>query len=81
MTHYQKIATLIFRIIAVLAMLWGLISWLIVAVTTFFVAHTTFLPSGFIVPGLYLVSGIIMFSLSRFLAAWVCLDFDEFRKN
>lgn len=80
MTHYQKIATMIFRIIGVFFLissaLIGLISLLLsllfvsvggIGNVVGFFSIFSWLPT--------LIFGIVFFSSSRLLAKWVCLDF------
>ena len=80
MSHYQKLATIIFRSVALIFMLIGAAAGLIGLVVS--------LLFSFGVPGLFIgifyslpliVLGIVLFSLSRFLARFVCNDFDEFK--
>ncbi|MGI8467703.1 MAG: hypothetical protein ACR2N3_04555 [Pyrinomonadaceae bacterium] len=81
MRHYQKLTTMIFRIIGVLAMFIGVVSWIVISITMFLITSNNVTNNvvlvTFVAPTLYLVGGIIMFSLSRILAIWICLDFDE----
>ena len=79
MTHYQKLATLLFRSVAVLLMLVGLVAGLlgllISMISPIGIAGVAFalfysLPT--------MVLGIALFSLSRILARFVCNDFDTF---
>ena len=75
MTHYQKIAAMIFRIIGLIGIIFSFILW---------IAGFLFAPRAFglfsfafvVLP--YLIISMILFGASRFLARWVCFDFDKF---
>ena len=74
MTHYQKIATIIFRVIGVTV----LIITLLLMILSFLIS----LPSMnsvmvFITFSPHLIVAIVSFALSRFLAKLVCFDFDK----
>lgn len=81
MTHYQKLATLIFRIIGALflaiAIFYGLIS--VVASTLVYslnsIAWLAFV-NFYWLP--LLIIGIILFASSKKLGKFVCFDFDRF---
>lgn len=69
MTHYQKIATLIFRIIGLIVFLGGLLS-MAVAWMLSLPAMNPFLIVIVYLP--HLVGSIILFAASKFLAKLVC---------
>jgi hypothetical protein len=75
MTHYQKLAILVFRIIGLILILTSFILW-----TLAFIANLSKVNPFFtlfsILP--YLIVGIILFALSKFLAKWICFDFEKF---
>lgn len=77
MTHYQKLATMIFRIIGLILIAASFILWIpafllnLSRVNPFFTLFSM-LP--------YLVLGILLFILSKFLAKWICFDFDKFNE-
>lgn len=77
MTHYQKLSTMIFRIIGVVFLVFGGIAALLALLFIFgemrmaiWIALFYSLPT--------IVFGILFFSLSGKLAKWVCFDFDKF---
>lgn len=77
MTHYQKLATIIFRVIGLILIIASFILWIPaflvnpLAVNPFFTLFS-------ILP--YLVLGIVLFTLSKFLAKYICYDFDKFNE-
>lgn len=78
MTHYQKLATMIFRIIGLIIIIGGSVSW----IQTFFFAPKIINASLVLFAVLpYLIVGMVLFVLSRFLARWICLDFDKFNES
>jgi hypothetical protein len=74
MTHYQKIAVVITRAIAVIFLIIGLLS-LITALlfslpsTSTFIILVTFSP--------YFAGSVCLFALSKFLAKLICFDLDK----
>lgn len=91
MTHYEKPATMIFRIIGVLLITASLILFTQAALSVLLVSQfqNTLLPANlsylpylpYLIYLVYLIAGMILFSISRFLAIWVCLDFDKFNER
>lgn len=88
MTHYQKLATMIFRIVGVLLITVSLILFIQAALSVRLVpqfqnlllsANLSYLP--YLIYLVYLIAGMILFSSARFLAIWVCLDFDKFNER
>jgi len=78
MTHYQKLAVMIFRIAGVIIIVSSLVLW----VPAFFIMPQSLNPFFVLFTILpYLIIGIILFTLSRFLARWICLDFDRFNEQ
>ena len=80
MTHYQKLATIAFRIIGTFFLVFGAIAAIIALIfivggETWAVAVALF----YSIPSI--VFGIVFFSLSRRLAKWVCFDFDKFNEQ
>ena len=74
MTHYQKLATMIFRILGIVTLVSGLI---------LIIMRFVYLPSGsllmvFVIFLPYLIGGLLSFALSQFLAKVVCYDLDKF---
>lgn len=71
MTHYQKIATMTFRIIGLVITLYSLVSILIIFTLNFVEKYTllfySFLP--------YVFLGTILIILSKSFAKWICMDF------
>lgn len=76
MTHYQKLATLIFRVIGVIILSVGVIM-LILALGAALLVDPRM---GIAIAAFYgppcLIFGWAVFSLSAKLAGWVCHDFD-----
>ena len=73
MTHYQKLATMIFRIIGVIEIAIGLVLWIPSAlISSFRPIYILF----YVLP--FLVLGFTFFVFSRQLARRVCFDFDKF---
>jgi hypothetical protein len=75
MTHYQKLATMIFRIIGLVGIIGSFISW--IGVFLFAPRILGFFPIAFAVLP-YLIVSMVLFGASRYLARWVCFDFDKF---
>jgi ABC-type Fe3+ transport system permease subunit len=74
MTHYQKIATLLFRVVAIIIALSGLIF----SIVTFLGNSTLMHPLGILVLALPpMVVGAGIFAFSRYLSGLVCFDFDK----
>jgi hypothetical protein len=74
MTHYQKIAAIVFRVIAVIFLIIGLLSLISALLfslpsTNLFMILIVFLP--------YFVGSAGLFALSKFLAKLVCFDLDK----
>ena len=85
MTHYQKFATMIFRVIGLLLIVGGLILFVQTAVSVwllpqfkdiFLSSDISYLP--YFIQLIYLLAGMILFLSARFLAIWICLDFNKF---
>ncbi len=75
MTHYKKLATMIFRIVGTLLVVVG-------AVAALFSLPFIYSGLGVLIAVIALApltTGIVCFGLSTRLAALVCKDFDEFR--
>ncbi len=74
MTHYQKLASMIFRIIGLILIIASFVLWIpallinSLAVNPYFTLFSM-LP--------YLVLGIILFAFSKFFAKWICIDIDK----
>jgi hypothetical protein len=80
MTHYQKLATLLFRSVAVVCMLIGVYFGL-VGLGMSLLSPLTFVPLLSLFNSLPpIVLGIVLFSLSKLLARFICNDFDEFNR-
>ncbi|HRH46220.1 MAG TPA: hypothetical protein PKY82_31540 [Pyrinomonadaceae bacterium] len=74
MTHYQKLATMIFRIIGVISFIAGLLLFLSsislsAGMINVFSIFTIFAP--------HLIGGFLLFVSSKVLAKLVCFDLDE----
>lgn len=74
MTHYQKLATMIFRLLGVIVLIAGILllfsTWLITSpLMSFLMILKICLP--------YLIGGVSLFTLSKFLAKLVCFDLDK----
>jgi hypothetical protein len=73
MTHYEKLATMIFRIIGIIEIGIGLVLWIPSAIIPGFnVLRVVF----YVLP--FLAIGFVFFAFSRPLAKRVCFDFDKF---
>lgn len=80
MTHYQKLATIIFRSVAVILMLLGAVAGLYGLAVSLAAGFVGFLISwSFSLPTI--VFGIVLFGISTWLSRLVCKDFDDFRKS
>ncbi len=71
MTHYQKLATMTFRIIGVILIIGSFILWIL----AFLLLPLAFGLFYFLLP--YFIMGNILLILSKFLAKFVCFDFDK----
>lgn len=81
MTHYEKLSTMIFRILGTFLLLVGTIIAVMALITI--PVNGLFPPVFFII--FYsiplMVLGILFFSASRKLAKWVCFDFDRINER
>ncbi len=73
MTHYQKLATMIFRIVGLILIIGGLFQTLVIFTLDFPVKYGSFFYT--LLP--YLIVGILLTIASRFLAKLVCFDFNK----
>ena len=76
MTHYQKLATMIFRIIGTVFLVFGVMTSLLVLFFIFAEPRMA-LPIAISYSLPTIVLGIVFFSFSRLLSGWVCFDFDK----
>ena len=77
MTHYQKLATMIFRIIGAVFLIFGGILAILALIFVFFESRIT-IPIVLFYSLPTIILGILFFSLSRKLAKLVCFDFNKF---
>jgi hypothetical protein len=81
MTHYQKLATMIFRVLGLLFIIAGVLAALISIGSLIIVYQFSFIIY-MIYVNLYwlplMTLGMFLFILSRKLAKWICFDFDKF---
>ena len=80
MTHYQKLATLIFRSVAVILMLLG-VGLGMVGVAISFLSPLLGPMVGLMNSLPPIVLGIVLFLLSRILASFICHDFETFSRS
>ena len=78
MTHYQKLATMIFRIVAVFLLIVGVSTAIIGFTASLFIFAQFGIWIGVFYSVPFTIVGILFFILSRNLARWVCFDFDRF---
>ena len=82
MTHYQKLATIVFRITGLILIIYNLMlciqSFIISLIPEFQPLSSTIKPLTLSVVLPYLFMGIILFSLSKNLAKFICFDFDKY---
>lgn len=79
MTHYEKLATMLFRLIGTFFLIFGGISALAALIfisgeprMAFWIALFYSLPT--------IIFGITFCSLGKKLAKWICFDFDKFNE-
>lgn len=77
MTHYQKLATVIFRVIAMVIVAVGVFMVIFAVGAGMMVDRRMGLAIGAIYGPPFLIFGGIFFYASRKLAEWVCHDFDK----
>jgi hypothetical protein len=77
MTHYQKLATLLFRVIGVIILAVGVFMVLFAIGAAVLVDRRTGIAIGTIYGPPFLLFGGVFFGLSRKLAGWVCHDFEK----
>jgi hypothetical protein len=80
MTHYQKLATMTFRLIGALLMLTGVLTVVIYLfprlIDPYFRDWRLIIPvSVYSLP--FFVTGFFLFATSRPLGRWICFDFDK----
>lgn len=80
MTHYQKLATLLFRVIGVIILAVGVFMVLFAIGAAVLVDRRTGIAIGTIYGPPFLLFGGVFFGLSRKLAGWVCHDFSDTEK-
>lgn len=88
MTNYQKLATMIFRIIGFFLIAYGFISSFEMMIIPWFIPEDKFKTAMFnqvwylmYLPNLiYMTIGFLLFASSRSLAKWICFDFDKFNE-
>ena len=87
MTHYQKLATMIFRIVGAFFLVLGAVMALVSLAITFLFKFSSYgnLSSTSVFMGNFcclpaIIFGILFFGLSRILAKWVCFDFYKFNE-
>jgi hypothetical protein len=81
MTHYEKLVTMIFRILGAFLLIVGI---LIAVMALISIVVTELFPAAFFIVFYSVpltVLGILFFSASRRLARWVCFDFDRFNEQ
>ena len=76
MTHYQKLAIMIFRVIGLFFLFFGGITVVYALIFTLVEIRIAVNAIFYALPAI--IFAIIFFSLSRKLASWVCFDFDKF---
>lgn len=77
MTHYQKLATLLFRVIGVIILAVGAFMVLFAIGAAVLVDRRTGIAIGTIYGPPFLLFGGVFFGLSKRLAGWVCHDFEK----
>lgn len=79
MTHYQKLTTIIFRVIGLIFLIFGTLGAIISLI--FFLSREMWaILIGLVYGLLPMIFGIIFFSFSRRFAKWVCFDFDKYHE-
>lgn len=79
MNHYQKLATMIFRIIGAFLILFGILLVLMpfaLSILGHLILFGYFTPTA-VFGILLLILGIVLFASSKFLAKIICFDFDK----
>ena len=77
MTHYQKLATLLFRVIGVIILSIGVVMLIFAAGAALLVDPRMGMAIGAIYGPPCLIFGWVFFGLSKKLAVWICYDFDK----
>lgn len=81
MTHYQKLATVIFRVIAMVIIAIGVFMLIFAVGAGMMVDRRMGLAIGAIYGPPFLIFGGVFFYASRKFAEWVCYDFDKETKE
>jgi hypothetical protein len=76
MTHYQKLATLLFRVIGVFILAVGVVMLIFAGGAAMLIDRRMGLAIGTIYGPPFLIFGWALFALSKKLASWVCSDFE-----
>jgi hypothetical protein len=77
MTHYQKLATLLLRVIGVIILAVGVVALIFAAGAALLIDPRAGLAIGVIYGPPCLIFGYAFFALSKKLASWVCSDFEK----
>ena len=77
MTHYQKLATMILRSVGLIIITYGLVQTAIIFTLEFPGKYMLFFYT--LLP--YLIVGITLTVISKFLAKLVCCDFDKLNEQ
>ena len=81
MTRYQKLATMIFRIIGAFLLIVGVLTAIIGFAASIFIVPQVGVWIGIFYSLPFTIFGILFFAFSRNLARWVCFDFDRFSET
>jgi uncharacterized membrane protein len=77
MTHYQKLATLVFRILAALILAVGVFMMIFAVGAGMMIDRRMGIAIGAVYGPPFLIFGGVFFYASRKLAEWVCYDFEK----
>lgn len=77
MKHYQKLGTLLFRVIGVLILSIGVIMSIFATGIALLIDPRQGMAIGAIYGPPFLIFGWVFFGLSKKLAVWICYDFDK----
>jgi hypothetical protein len=77
MTHYQKLATLLFRVIGVIILAIGVVMLIFAAVVGLLIDPRAGFALGITYGPPCFIFGWAFFALSKKLASWVCADFEK----